>query len=55
VNDELLTTAEVAVKCRHTVAWVLLKVKFKGMPCIRFNQRDFRFHWPSVLAWMQQL
>jgi hypothetical protein len=36
-----------AVRIRHLV-------KFEGMPCIRINSRVWRFHWPTVLAWLQQ-
>ena len=25
-----------------------------GMPTIKFNSRIFRFHWPTVLAWLIQ-
>jgi hypothetical protein len=24
------------------------------MPCIRLNSRFWRFHWPTVLAWLQR-
>jgi hypothetical protein len=54
-KEQLLTTEQLAERVQHTSEWVLNQIKFKGLPVIKFNRRDFRFHWPTVLAWLQQL
>ena len=52
VNDELLTINELAARVKYSAQWVRHQVKYHGMPCVRFNQRAWRFHWPTVLAWL---
>lgn len=54
-NETLLTVDQVAERLQVTRNWVLQKVKEGVIPCIRFNARTFRFHWPTVLAALSKL
>ena len=56
MNDEqLLTIYELADRLRYKPQWVRDQVRFNGMPVVKFNQRAWRFHWPTVLAWLSKL
>jgi hypothetical protein len=54
-GDRLLVIEEVAERLRYSEAWVRDGVKAGRIPCIKFNARAWRFHWPSVLKALQQL
>ena len=54
-NDKLLTVEELAEKMQMSREWVLDQVKEGVIPCIKFNSRTFRFHWPTVLHALSKL
>jgi len=54
-NDRLLTIEEVAERLGYSEPWVRTKVDAGVIPCIRFNSRSWRFHWPTVLAALSKL
>ena len=54
-DEELLTIGELAARIKFTVKWIRAKVKTGTIPCVKFNSRTWRFHWPSVLAALQKL
>jgi hypothetical protein len=51
-EDGLIDIQELAAKMKLGTKWIRHAVKFDGLPCIRFNSRTWRFHWPTVLAWL---
>jgi predicted DNA-binding transcriptional regulator AlpA len=53
-GEALLAVPELAERIGVQPGWVYHAVKFEGMPCIRLNSRFWRFHWPTVLAWLQK-
>jgi excisionase family DNA binding protein len=53
-GEGLLSVSEVADRIGVSEPWVRDAVNFDGMPCIRYNARMWRFHWPTVLAWLQK-
>jgi hypothetical protein len=52
IEEKLLTVDDMAERLQVSPDWILDQVKFWGMPCIKRNARFFRFHWPTVLAWL---
>jgi len=52
--EPLLTTEQLAERLQCSAEWVLQQVRIGRIPVIRFNRRTFRFHWPTVLAALQQ-
>lgn len=54
-DKELLTIGELAERLKFTVKWIRAQVKVGAIPCIKFNSRTWRFHWPSVVAALQKL
>lgn len=53
--EQLLTIEELAERVQYSVGWVRHQVKFGRIPVIAFNKRAWRFHWPTVLAALQQI
>jgi hypothetical protein len=53
--ERLITVAELAGQLRYSTGWVRAHVKAGEIPCIRFNSRAWRFHWPTVLAALRKL
>ena len=53
-GEALMEVPEVAERIGVKSNWVRHAVNFDGMPCIRYNERLWRFHWPTVLAWLQK-
>lgn len=53
-EEQLLTIDELAERIKYSAQWIRNQVNFHGMPCVRFNQRAWRFHWKTVLDWMQK-
>jgi helix-turn-helix protein len=53
-DERLLTIEEVAERLQYSVEWVRDRVNEGIIPCIRFNARAWRFHWPSVLSALQK-
>jgi predicted DNA-binding transcriptional regulator AlpA len=53
-GEGLLTVPELADRCQASQDWVYDQVNCRKMPCIRINARMWRFHWPTVLAWLQK-
>jgi excisionase family DNA binding protein len=51
----LLDVSELAVRLSVSKDWVYDAVNYHDLPCVRFNSRLWRFHWPTVLAWLQRL
>ena len=50
----MLTVAEMADRLDCSTDKVRDLVNIDGMPCSRLNPRMWRFHWPTVLAWLQK-
>jgi excisionase family DNA binding protein len=56
MNDEcLLTINELAQRLQYSADWIRTQVRAGRLPAIRFNRRAWRFHWPTVLAALQQM
>ena len=53
-GEALLKVPELAGRIGVSCDWVYDAVNTGGMPCIRLNSRLWRFHWPTVLAWLQR-
>ncbi|MGO8931150.1 MAG: helix-turn-helix transcriptional regulator [Limisphaerales bacterium] len=53
-DERLLTVEELAQRLRYSPGWIRSRVKAGKLPAIRFNRRAWRFHWPTVLAALQQ-
>jgi hypothetical protein len=53
--ERLITVSELADRLRYSPGWVRAQVKAGGIPCIKFNSRAWRFHWPTVLAALKNL
>jgi len=53
-GEALIDVPELADRIGVGVDWVYGAVKDEGLPCIRFDARLWRFHWPTVLAWLQK-
>lgn len=49
-GDRLLTAAEIAPRLGFSVRKVWQYVRTGKLPHTRFNRRDIRFHWPTVVA-----
>ncbi len=54
-NERLMTVSELASQLRYSPGWVRKRVRAGEIPCIRFNSRAWRFHWPTVLAALKNL
>ena len=54
-NEKLLTAEEMSKRLKCNAEWVLQQVRASRIPCIKFNQRVYRFHWPTVLEAIQRL
>jgi excisionase family DNA binding protein len=54
-NEKLLTAEEMAKRLKCTAEWVLQQVRAGRIPCIKFNRRVYRFHWPTVLKALERL
>jgi excisionase family DNA binding protein len=54
-DDRLLTIKELAERLQYSADWVRTQVRAGRLPEIRFNRRAWRFHWPTVLAALQQM
>ena len=50
-SEKYLTVAQLAEILQLGTKWILNRVKM-GMPCIKLNARTFRFHLPTVQAWL---
>jgi excisionase family DNA binding protein len=55
VTERLMTVSELASQLRYSPGWVRERVRAGEIPCIRFNSRAWRFHWPTVLAALKNL
>ena len=53
-GEGLITVEEIADRIQVGTDWVYDAVNVDGLPCIKYNARLWRFHWPSVLAWLQK-
>jgi hypothetical protein len=53
-GDALLKVPDLAARIGVSSDWVYDAVNFDGMPCCRLNARFWRFHWPTVLDWLQK-
>lgn len=53
-EEKLLTIEELAERLQFTVEWVRIQVNLGVIPCIAFNSRTWRFHWPTVLDALQR-
>jgi hypothetical protein len=51
----LITVTELADRLRYSPGWVRAQVRAGEIPCIKFNSRAWRFHWPTVLAALKNL
>ena len=51
----LMTVTELADRLRYSPGWVRAQVRAGEIPCIKFNSRAWRFHWPTVLAALKNL
>jgi hypothetical protein len=54
-TERLMTVSELAGQLRYSPGWVRERVRAGEIPCIRFNSRAWRFHWPTVLAALKNL
>jgi hypothetical protein len=54
-GERLLTIEELAERLQYSAEWVRHQVRFRRIPVIAFNTRAWRFHWPTVLAALQNL
>jgi hypothetical protein len=54
-TERLMTVSELAGQLRYSPGWVRARVRTGEIPCIRFNSRAWRFHWPTVLAALKNL
>jgi len=50
----MLTVPEMADRLQWSVDKVRDLVNVDGMPCCALNPRMWRFHWPTVLTWLQK-
>ena len=53
-EEKLIDTAEMAVRLKAAPNFVREQVILGRIPCIRFNARTWRYHWPTVLKALQQ-
>jgi len=53
-EEKLLTVEQLAERLQYSPDWVCIQVKRGRIPAIRFNQRAWRFHWPTVLQAIQK-
>jgi len=53
-KDELIEIEELGQKMKMGAKAIRRLVKFEGLPCCKINSRTWRFHWPTVLAWLQR-
>jgi hypothetical protein len=54
-TERLMTVSELAGQLRYSTGWVRARVRTGEIPCIKFNSRAWRFHWPTVLAALKNL
>jgi excisionase family DNA binding protein len=54
-EERLLTIEELAQRLQYSAKWIRAQVRAGRLPAIRFNQRAWRFHWPTVLAALSRL
>ena len=54
-EERLLTIQELAQRLQYSANWIRAQVRAGRLPAIRFNQRAWRFHWPTVLAALSRL
>src|ERR1035437_4256875 len=54
-TERLMTVSELAGQLRYSPGWVRARVRSGEIPCIKFNSRAWRFHWPTVLAALKNL
>lgn len=54
-EERLLTIQELAQRLQYSAKWIRAQVRAGRLPAIRFNQRAWRFHWPTVLAALSRL
>ena len=50
----MLLVAEMADRLQCSEDKIRALVNIEGMPCSKLNPRMWRFHWPTVLAWLQK-
>jgi len=53
-GDVLLKVPDLANRIGVSRDWIYDAVNYEGMPCCRLNARFWRFHWPTVLDWLQK-
>ena len=53
-GDALLDVQEVAARLKVSSDWAYDAVKYHNLPRFRLNPRLWRFHWPTMLAWLQK-
>jgi hypothetical protein len=49
-GERLLTADELATRIGYSVRRVRKFASVGKLPAVRLNKRDFRFHWPTVIA-----
>jgi excisionase family DNA binding protein len=54
-DEKLLTIEELAERLQYSVKWIRQQVRLGRIPAIRFNERAWRFHWPTVLQALHQM
>lgn len=54
-DERLLTIQELAQRLQYSADWIREQVRAGRLPAIKFNRRAWRFHWPTVLAALQQM
>jgi excisionase family DNA binding protein len=54
-EERLLTIQELAQRLQYSAKWIRAQVKAGRLPAIRFSQRAWRLHWPTVLAALSRL
>ncbi len=54
-EERLVTVEELAGRLQYSVDWVRQQVRLGRIPAIRFNERAWRFHWPTVLKTLHGL
>jgi hypothetical protein len=50
LGERLITVPELAKKLGYSVRRVRKYAANGGLPVVRLNNRDMRFHWPTVLS-----
>lgn len=49
-SERLITVSELAEKIGYSARQVRKYAALGKIPVVKLNNRDLRFHWPSVLA-----